>query len=174
MREALHVNIWLRHLQGAAACSCLCFIWDCLGYYLSFFHYHYRLYFIIWLLHLQGIAVCSCLCFIWNCSGLLFFIISLLLSIIFIIWLLYLQGAAVCSCLCFIWDCLGLLFIIISLLLSIIFIGPESDHFLPLSLTNSLTHWLTNSLLFIKLYWCDPGVWRSQLKTCWSCYCCWC
>ena len=27
------------------------------------------------------------------------------------------------------------------------FIGPESDHCLPLSLTNSLTHWLTNSCL---------------------------
>ena len=28
-----------------------------------------------------------------------------------------------------------------------IFIGPESDHCLPLSLTNSLTHWLTHSCL---------------------------
>ena len=46
-----------------------------------------------------------------------------------------------------------------------IFIGPESDHCLPLSLTHSLTNWL----LFSKLYWCDPGVWRYQLKTCW----CW-
>ena len=52
-------------------------------------------------------------------------------------------------------------------------------------LTNSLTHsvtfpiigyacqWLpnslTNSLLFSKLDWCDPGMWRWQLKTC--CYC---
>ena len=35
--------------------------------------------------------------------------------------------------------------------------------------TNSLTHWL----LFSKLDWCDSGMWRWQLKTCWSCYCCW-
>ena len=34
------------------------------------------------------------------------------------------------------------------------------------SLANSLTHWLTHSLLFSKLDWCDPGVWRCQLKTC--------
>ena len=39
--------------------------------------------------------------------------------------------------------------------------------------TNWLTHWLTDSLLFNKLYWCDPGVWRCQLKTCWCCNCCW-
>ena len=32
-----------------------------------------------------------------------------------------------------------------------IFIGPESDHCLPLSLTHSLTDWLTDSLLFSKL-----------------------
>ena len=42
-----------------------------------------------------------------------------------------------------------------------VFIGPESDHCLPLSLTD----WLTNSLLFSKLDWCNPGVWRCQLKT---------
>ena len=36
-----------------------------------------------------------------------------------------------------------------------------------------LTHSLTNSLLFSKLDRCDPGMWRWQLKTCWSCYCCW-
>ena len=35
---------------------------------------------------------------------------------------------------------------------------------------NSLTH----SLLFSKLDWSDPGVWRCQLKTCWARYCCWC
>ena len=40
------------------------------------------------------------------------------------------------------------------------FIGPESNHCLPLSLTRSLTDWLTDSLLFSKLDWCDPGVWR--------------
>ena len=51
-----------------------------------------------------------------------------------------------------------------------IFIGPESDHWLCLSLTKSLT----NSLPFSKLDWCDPCMWRWQLKACWSCYCCWC
>ena len=40
--------------------------------------------------------------------------------------------------------------------------------------TNSLTHWLTHSLLFSKLYWCDPGVRRCQLKTYWGCCWCWC
>ena len=44
----------------------------------------------------------------------------------------------------------------------------DSDHCLPLS----LTHWLT-FLFFSKLEWCDSGMWRWQLKTCWSCYCCW-
>ena len=39
---------------------------------------------------------------------------------------------------------------------------------------HSLTHSLTDWLLFSKLDWCDPGVWRCQLKTCWGCYCCWC
>ena len=32
---------------------------------------------------------------------------------------------------------------------------------------------LTDSLLFSRLYWCDPGVWRCQLKTCWCRNCCW-
>ena len=35
-----------------------------------------------------------------------------------------------------------------------------------------LTHWLTDSLLFSRLYWCDPGG-RWQLKTCWCCNYCW-
>ena len=35
--------------------------------------------------------------------------------------------------------------------------------------TNSVTHWLTHSLPFSKLDWCEPGIWRWQLKTCWSC-----
>ena len=48
--------------------------------------------------------------------------------------------------------------------LSGVFIGPESDHCLLLS--------LTHSLLFSKLDWCNPGVWRFQLKTC-CCNCCW-
>ena len=34
------------------------------------------------------------------------------------------------------------------------------------SLPDSLTDWL----LFSKLDWCDPGMWRWQLKTCWSCW----
>ena len=51
----------------------------------------------------------------------------------------------------------------------LIFIGPESDHCLPLSVTDSLTDWL----LFSRLYCCDPGVWRCQLKTCWCCNYCW-
>ena len=38
----------------------------------------------------------------------------------------------------------------------------------------SLFTLVTNSLLFSKLYWCDPGVRRYQLKTCWYCYCCQC
>ena len=37
-----------------------------------------------------------------------------------------------------------------------------------------LTHWLTNWLLFSKLDWCGPGMWRWQLKTVWGCYYCWC
>ena len=57
---------------------------------------------------------------------------------------------------------------------SFLFIGPESDHWLCLSLTDWLTHWLTDSLPFSKLDWYDPGMWRWQLKTCWSCYFCWC
>ena len=49
-----------------------------------------------------------------------------------------------------------------------VFIRPEPDHWLCLS--------LTDSLLFSELDWCDPGVWRCQLKTCWGCFycCCWC
>ena len=52
----------------------------------------------------------------------------------------------------------------------VIFIGPESDHCLPLSVTD----WLTHSLPFSKLDWCDPRVWRCLLKTCWGCHWCWC
>ena len=54
------------------------------------------------------------------------------------------------------------------------FIGPESDHALFPLVTNWLTVSLTHSVLFRKLDWCYPGVWRCQLKTCWGCYCCWC
>ena len=44
---------------------------------------------------------------------------------------------------------------------------------LAMLVTHSLTDSLTNWLLFSKLDWCDPGLWRCQLKTCWDCYCCW-
>jgi len=44
---------------------------------------------------------------------------------------------------------------------------------LAMLVTHSLTHWLTDSLLFSELDWCDPGVWRCLLKACWGCYCCW-
>ena len=47
-----------------------------------------------------------------------------------------------------------------------VFIGPQSDHWECLSVTD----WLP----FSKLDWCDSGLWRCQLKTCWGWYCCWC
>ena len=57
----------------------------------------------------------------------------------------------------------------------IVIIGPESDHWECLSVTHWLTDSLTDCCLVIsKLDWCGPGVWRCQLKTCWSCYCCSC
>ena len=34
---------------------------------------------------------------------------------------------------------------------------------------HSLRHWL----LLSRLDWCDHGMWRCQLKTCWGSYCCW-
>ena len=43
-----------------------------------------------------------------------------------------------------------------------------------LQLATLVTHSLTHSLLLSRLDWCDPGVWRCQLKACWGCYCCWC
>ena len=52
--------------------------------------------------------------------------------------------------------------------MSTIFIGPESDHWECLSVTHWLTDSLTHSVTFSKLDWCDPGVWRCQLKTCWG------
>ena len=45
------------------------------------------------------------------------------------------------------------------------FIAPESDHWQPLSVTHSVT--------FSRLDWCDPGLLRCQLKSCWGCYCWW-
>ena len=55
-----------------------------------------------------------------------------------------------------------------------LFIRPESDHWQCLTLTHSLTDYLTDSVMFSKLDWCAPGVWRCLLKSCWGCYCCWC
>ena len=37
---------------------------------------------------------------------------------------------------------------------------------LGMLVSDSLTHWLTPQLPSSKLDWCDPGVWRCQLKTC--------
>ena len=39
---------------------------------------------------------------------------------------------------------------------------------LVMLVTHSLTNWLTHSLPLSKLDWCEPGMWRWQLKTCWS------
>ena len=36
------------------------------------------------------------------------------------------------------------------------------------------TLFVTNWLPFSNLDWCDSGLWRWQLKTCWGCYFCWC
>ena len=44
--------------------------------------------------------------------------------------------------------------------ISLVLIRLESDHWLPLSLTHSLTHWVTDSVAFSRLDWCDPGVCR--------------
>ena len=41
------------------------------------------------------------------------------------------------------------------------------------SLAMLVSNWLTLSLPFSKLDWCYPSMCRWQLKTCWSCYCCW-
>ena len=38
----------------------------------------------------------------------------------------------------------------------------------PSPIIGNACHSLTNSLPFSKLDWCDPGVWRCQLKTCWG------
>ena len=43
----------------------------------------------------------------------------------------------------------------------------------PSPIIGNACQWLTDSLPFSKLDWCDSGMWRWQLKTCWSCYCCW-
>ena len=51
-------------------------------------------------------------------------------------------------------------FVIITVGALVVIIGPESDHWECLSVTHSLTNWL----LFSKLDWCGPGVQRYQLK----------
>ena len=43
----------------------------------------------------------------------------------------------------------------------------------PSPIIGNACQWLTDWLLISKLDWCDSGMWRWQLKTCWSCYCCW-
>ena len=47
---------------------------------------------------------------------------------------------------------------------------PESNYCQPLS----VTHWLTHSLLFSGLDWCDTSCWKCQLKTSWCFPFCWC
>ena len=39
---------------------------------------------------------------------------------------------------------------------------------LVILVTDSLTDWFWT---LSKLDWCDPGLWRYQLKICWGCYC---
>ena len=41
------------------------------------------------------------------------------------------------------------------------------------SLSVLVTHCLTYWLRMLRLDWCDTSLWRCQLETCWSCYCCW-
>ena len=85
-------------------------------------------------------------------------------------WLASLQGADSLSSHTYLWRwCFLLLEWNMWVVENSFFIGPESDHWQCLSVTDSLT----NSLLFSKLDWCDPGVWRCQLKTCCCCNCCW-
>ena len=36
------------------------------------------------------------------------------------------------------------------------------------SLAMLVINWLTDTVTFSRLDWCDPGVWRCQLKTCWG------
>ena len=57
-------------------------------------------------------------------------------------------------------------------------IGDKFNWFLsdPSPIIGYACQWLppslTHSVTFSKLHWCDPGMWRWQLKTCWGCYCC--
>ena len=39
---------------------------------------------------------------------------------------------------------------------------------LVILVTDSLTDWFWT---LSKLDWCDPGMWKCQLKICWGCYC---
>ena len=53
-----------------------------------------------------------------------------------------------------------------------IFVGRKFDHFGYSC--QWLTNWQTDSLLFSRLGWSDPGLWRCQFKTSWwvrSVYC---
>ena len=43
-----------------------------------------------------------------------------------------------------------------------------------LTRVRSLSTLVTNSLPNWRFDWCDLGVWRCQLITCWCCYCRWC
>ena len=64
---------------------------------------------------------------------------------------------------------------LVSLAIQIVFIDYWSRvRSLAMLVTRSLTHSMTDWLPLSKLDWCDPGMWRWQLKTCWSCFCCRC
>ena len=53
--------------------------------------------------------------------------------------------------------------------------GPHFAKSLNSNFLKGLTYSaLTHSVMFSRLDWCDPGVWRCLLKTCWGCYCCLC
>ena len=57
------------------------------------------------------------------------------------------------------------------------FIEIQKIHFYRVqvrSLSTLVTHSLPNSVLFSKLDWCDPCMWRWQLKTWWGRYRCLC
>ena len=113
-------------MQGAAACSCLCFIWDCLG--LLFIIFSLSLSIIFHYLTSSSAGCCGVQLSMLYLE--LFGIIIFHYFTIIIYYFHYLTSlpTGCCGvqlsnrqCLCFICDCLGLIFIIISLLLSIIF-----------------------------------------------------
>ena len=67
---------------------------------------------------------------------------------------------------------LNIWWIMVKIMEHLIFIGPESDHWLCLSLTHSLPNWLTDcclvNLIDVTLA-CEDA--NSKLV---GCYCCWC